>query len=254
MIGVDGGSLRWARSRTCWLGVLVVTMLVSVASAAADVARVEGMKVQSLADELGTDPVQVDGHPNPPLSARQRRALSARIAKVDPGRIWIAVVTPVSVQATGELAQSLLASIKADGVVIVVSGSNYHVSATWGTADEARERLRDAVGRPNDSLEVQMRRAIDSFAAGDATAGHPGAGGSKSGAENGASSGGGGGGGASGNGNGRRTVGVIALAVALAGGVALGLKYVLGGHRAVRRRRQDPADASDLGEVDEHSG
>ncbi len=150
-------------------------MLAIVAPAAAILVRVGDVEVQPLVAALKHAPVQLDGRPNPSLTGGQVRALRARIARRDPGRIAIAIVTPFSTKATGDLSEAISEQINRNGVVVVVSGYNYHVSTTWGSGTGAGDRLGAAVDRPGDSLYVQMQRTIDSFARADAKAGHPGA-------------------------------------------------------------------------------
>jgi hypothetical protein len=150
-------------------------MLAIVAPAAAILVRVGDVEVQPLVAALKHAPVQLDGRPNPSLTGGQVRALRAQIARKDPGRIAIAIVTPFSTKATGDLSEAISEQINRNGVVVVVSGYNYHVSTTWGSGTGAGNRLGTAVDRPGDSLYVQMQRTIDSFARADARAGHPGA-------------------------------------------------------------------------------
>jgi hypothetical protein len=148
--------------------------LVLAGTAAADLLSVGGISVSELADALQQSPVQLRGHPDPGLAKAHVRALDARIRARDPGRIWIGVVSPLNEQGTGDLTRAVAGAIGPDGVVILVAGSNYHVTTTWGTGESARRRLAAAVGHPGDSLYTQLRRTIDSFASADAAAGHPG--------------------------------------------------------------------------------
>jgi hypothetical protein len=148
--------------------------LIAPALASAALISVGGIRVSELADALQQQPVQQRGHPRPGLTAKQAGNLDALIHNRDPDRIWIAVVTPLTVQATGDLTQALSDAINADGVYVVVAGNNYHVTTSWESGEAARRRLAAAVDRPGDSLYVQLRRTIDSFATADAAAGHPG--------------------------------------------------------------------------------
>ena len=158
------------RSACAW----VLIALIAPALATAALISVGGINVSSLADALQQSPVQQRGHPRPALTAGQVRALAARIHQRDPGRIFIAVVSPLDSTATGDLTQALSDAINAEGVYVVVAGNNYHVTTTWESGEAARKRLANAVNRAGDSLYVQLRRTIDSFAAADAAAGHPG--------------------------------------------------------------------------------
>src|SRR4051794_35967740 len=159
------------RSACAW----VLIALIAPALATAALISVGGINVGNLADALQQSPVQQRGHPRPALTAGQVRALAARIHQRDPGRVFIAVVSPLDATATGDLTQALSDAINADGVYVVVAGNNYHVTTTWEPGEAARQRLATAVNRAGDSLYVQLRRTVDSFAAGDAAAGHPGA-------------------------------------------------------------------------------
>ena len=161
------------RGRIIWAAVLLGLVLAS--TAAADLISVGGISVSELADALQQSPVQTRGHPDPGLSKAEVRRLDARIKARDPGRIWIAVVSPLSEQGTGDLTRAVASAIAPDGVVILVAGSNYHVTTTWETGEAARQRLAAAVGHPGDSLYKQLQRTVDSFAKADAAAGHPGA-------------------------------------------------------------------------------
>jgi hypothetical protein len=158
------------RSACAW----VLIALIAPALATAALISVGGINVGDLADALQQSPVQQRGHPRPALTAGQVRALAARVHQRDPGRIFIAVVSPLDATATGDLTQALSDAINADGVYVVVAGNNYHVTTTWESGEAARHRLATAVNRAGDSLYVQLRRTVDSFAAADAAAGHPG--------------------------------------------------------------------------------
>src|SRR4051794_6916197 len=158
------------RSACAW----VLIALIAPALATAALISVGGINVGNLADALQQSPVQQRGHPRPALTAGQVRALAARIHQRDPGRVFIAVVSPLDATATGDLTQALSDAINADGVYVVVAGNNYHVTTTWESGEAARQRLATAVNRAGDSLYLQLRRTVDSFAAADAAAGHPG--------------------------------------------------------------------------------
>ena len=91
--------------------------LIAPTLATAALISVGGIGVSELADALKQLPVQQRGHPRPGLTAKQVRNLDALIHERDPGRIWIAVVSPLSVQATGDLTRALSDAINADGLV-----------------------------------------------------------------------------------------------------------------------------------------
>ena len=93
------------RGRIIWAAVLLGLVLAS--TAAADLISVGGISVSELADALQQSPVQTRGHPDPGLSKAEVRRLDARIKARDPGRIWIAVVSPLSEQGTGDLTRAV---------------------------------------------------------------------------------------------------------------------------------------------------
>lgn len=177
-VGAGTGRTLWRlallASAVAALAAPAVAALAAPELAPAALISVGGISVSELADALKASPVQQRGHPAPGLTAKQARALAARIRQRDPGRIWIGVVSPLSSQATGDLTRAVSDAINSDGVYIVVAGSSYHVTTTWESGEAARRRLAAAVVHPGDSLYVQLRRAVDSFAAADAAAGHPG--------------------------------------------------------------------------------
>lgn len=204
-----------------------------------------------LADALQQSPVQLRGHPDPRLTQAEVRSLDARIKARDPGRIRIAVVSPLSEQATGDLTRAVADEISSDGVVVLVAGSNYHVTTTWGTGESARKRLATAVGRPGDSLYVQLRRTVDSFATADAAAGHPGSAsteqtgpGSTSGPTSSA------GGGSEGGGSGGLIVGLVIVAVALGTVGVLVVRRLRGSMRVAHYRKEESADVHAQAQAD----
>jgi Short C-terminal domain len=149
-------------------------MIAAPAASADDIVTIGDVDVAALGRSLPHDPVQVAGKPDPTLSRAHLTSLAARINEKDPSRIWIAVVSPFDSQQTGDVSSSLADYINKPGVVIVVSGSNYHVTTSWESGTAAAERLGRAVNHTGDSLFVQMRKAIDSFAKADAARHHPG--------------------------------------------------------------------------------
>jgi hypothetical protein len=216
-------------------------VLASAAGAAASLISVGNINVPDLVRALRASPIQQRGRPDPRLSHAQLAALDAQIAQRDPGRIWIAVVSPLSVRATSDLTHALSDAINSDGIVIVVAGSNYHVTTTWEAVEVARRRLSDAVDRPGDPLSVQLRRVIDMFAAADTAAGHPGSQSSEQTSTNPGSSGTGSG--SSGGGSAGLIVGVIVLAIVLIVAAVLLVPRVRRSRRAAHWRREQQDDA-----------
>ncbi len=158
-----------------FFGAAVLLGFVLATTAAADLISVAGIRVSEISSSLQSSPVQQRGSPDQKLSQKEIRSFDARIHQRDPRRIWIAVVSPLTPTAASDLDQAISNSVNADGVYLLVGGSSYHVTTTWESGESARKRLATAVGHPGDSLYIQLRKAVDSFAKADAAAGHPGA-------------------------------------------------------------------------------
>ncbi len=226
-----------------WAAVLLGLVLASTAGA--DLISVGGISVSELTAALQNSPVQQRGRPEEKLSPKQIHSLDARIHQRDPGRIWIANVSPLSATAAGDLAEAMSNSINSDGVYLVVGGSSYHVTTTWESGEAARQRLATAVGHPGDSVYKQLQRAIDSFAQADAAAGHPGAssteqtgpGSSSSPSSSSHSSGNGGSGGIIGV-----IIAVVVVLILLASGGMTFLRRARGSMRAEHWRKEQSAD------------
>jgi hypothetical protein len=153
------------------LGLLVAGL--AAAPSCADVAAFDGIAVAPLAKALERHTVQQRGQPNPSLSAAGIASLRALISRSDPGRIWIAVVTPVSEHLVGQVANSLGNLIPHDGAVIVVGGYNSYVVDTWTPGNSATAIMSSAFSNQNESLATQLGRAVTGFARLDARLHHP---------------------------------------------------------------------------------
>lgn len=248
--------IRASRTVALVLVLAAVTTLAAASTATAELVRVGDINVRQLGRAIKSNPVQRAGHPDPTLSGGHANALRARIANRDPGRIRIAIVSPLTQQASGDLSTALSNAVNADGVVIVVAGSNYHVTTTWGTGDQAQSILAAAVSQPGDSLYVQMRRAVDGFAKADAAAGHPSSSSDESEtstaqpAPAGAGSIGGIGPRSSTSSNGGLIVGLAALAIVLFFVLGFGARRMRSSLRASHRRKQIAADAREQAQSD----
>ncbi len=261
---VTGGRWRFVASFGWRLGLLLAAVLIVAASASADaLVRIGDVDVAGLAKALESKPVQVAGSPDPTLSRSERQSLAARIKKEDPGRIWIAVISPFDPQQTGDVSSSLADDINKPGVVVVVAGSNYHVTTTWESGTAAGERLGKAVNGPGESFPTQMRRTIDSFAKADAARHHPGSDTGQSGAgttpsQSGVTSpstsnGGGGGSGSASNGgssSGGAIAGLIVLVLILIPATLFGTRFARRRMRASRWQREATADARSQAQSD----
>jgi hypothetical protein len=146
-----------------------------VAGSPSAFAAVRGVQVDPLARALEQAPAQVVGSPSFSLSPGEVRTLRAEIRRTDPGRIWVAVTPALSQRRTSVLSNALSARLNADGggTVIVVAGTNVWGSTSWEDGEAARSRLAAAFAHSSESLASQLRRAVDSFARGDAAADHP---------------------------------------------------------------------------------
>jgi hypothetical protein len=171
-IEVMNGMLRCVRIG--WLLSLAVAVAV-VAGSATALAAVSGVDVDPLARALEKAPAQIVGSPSFSVSAGEVRALRAEISQSDPGRIWVVVTTALSQRRTSALSNALSARLNADGggTVIVVAGPNVWGSTSWEDTEAARSRLAAAFAHSSEPLASQLRRAVTSFARGDAAADHP---------------------------------------------------------------------------------
>jgi hypothetical protein len=155
--------------------VVGVALLVALLLPASALAAAPQIDIASLAHALRRKPVQVVGAPALSLSASSVRGLRARIRRVDPGRIWIAVAPSMNQVPTSRLSNMLSGYLNADGggTVVVVAGVSVWGSTSWEDGPAATSRLAAAFRNSHEPLAGQLRKVIDSFASGDAAAGHP---------------------------------------------------------------------------------
>jgi hypothetical protein len=174
MCPLDGIEVMDAMLRCARIGWLL-WLVAAVAGSGTAFAAVSGVEVDPLAAALEQAPAQVVGSPSFSLSPGEVRTLRAEIVKTDPGRIWVAVTPALSQRRTSALSNALSARLNADGggTVIVVAGPNVWGSTSWEDSDGARSRLAAAFEHSSEPLASQLRHAVDSFARGDAAAGHP---------------------------------------------------------------------------------
>jgi hypothetical protein len=151
--------------------VLAVGVLFGASGARADVIAFDGISVAQLARALERQPVQQRGSANPALSSSDIDALRTLIHRNDPGRLWIAVVTPISEKDVGLVADSIANLINKDGIVLVVGGYNFYVSTTWG--NNASAILSSALGNGTAPFADQLHSAVLAFAKADRKAHHP---------------------------------------------------------------------------------
>jgi hypothetical protein len=244
---------RWSRVLG---GLLAAAMLLPASSLAAS----QSIDVSSLAQALERTPVQIVGSPSLSISDGAARTLSTRIRKVDPGRIWIAVVPSMSQGPTSRLSNALSGYLNADGggTVVVVAGGSVWGSTSWEDGGAATARLAAAFKNPREPLARQLGTVIDSFASGDAAAGHPKIGGSPGTASQSSTtsqpsepaSGGGGSSSSSSSSSSGLIVGLVALALVVLFVLARSGPRMRRARRASHRRKQEQADAHEQAQAD----
>jgi hypothetical protein len=151
--------------------VLAFALALATGTAGAEVVAINGISLPSLARALQRQPVQLRGQPNPSLTSAQVNALRTLIKQRDPGRLWIAVVTPMSERDVGTLSNAVGNDIPHDGILLGVASYNFYVASTWG--NDLETVLNDAVANPNLPMYELLRRSVIGFAKADAKAGHP---------------------------------------------------------------------------------
>jgi hypothetical protein len=246
-VAVTVGWWAWVRRGGSGLLVAPLMAMLTLAVAPASARSAPSVDVRSLAGKLEREPAQVTGAPSFSLSAAGVRALRGEIRRVDPGRIWVAVVPSLSEKATSDLSNALSGYLNADGggTVIVVAGSHVWGSTSWEDGAAATGRLQQAFKGPRDPLALQLRRAVDSFASGDDAAGHPQLNGGDAGSAGrppATATQPSGGGQRTGGSSGGSIVGLVVLALALLGTALIGGKRVRAALRASHRRKEERAD------------
>ncbi len=190
--------------------------------------------------------------------------MRAEIRRVDPGRIWILIVSPRSQSALGSLAGPVFGELPAGTLLGVAddrqsaSTTHFWVGSSWEQSATAENQLNDVINgfhKGQGSLYDDLRLAIQSFARGDAAAGHPQLStASGSGQLTGAGTGTGGGQVGSAGGGGSSNAGVIALvvlgAIALIVCAVIFVRYTRRSLRASHRRREENADAHEQATTD----
>jgi Short C-terminal domain len=220
---------------------LAVAVLASVTSVAVADPR-------TLASSLQSNPVQSIAVPRSSFTALSRSqidSLQNEIARLDPGRIWIVIVSPRSDSALGNLADPVFSDLPAGTLIAVAedpndpNATNWWVGASWQSSDAAQTQLNDVIQgyrKGQGSLFDDLRLEIQSFAQGDAAAGHPalGSGGNPLGAPSASRSG---------SGSGFPVGLVVTGAIVLLLGALIGARYLRQAARSSHRHREESADA-----------
>jgi hypothetical protein len=169
---------RWALN-----AVVAVVAIACLAWLAPPQARADA--AQSLAGSLQNDPVQILGTSQSAYSAmssKQVAGLRAEIARLDPGRIFIAFLSPRNQSALEEISNSAFADLPAGTLISIADDpqnartTHFFVGSTWEDNGTAQNELNDVIQRYHSGqgpLSADLRLAIQSFARADAAAGHP---------------------------------------------------------------------------------
>lgn len=148
---------------------------------------------QSLAGSLENDSVQILGTSRSAYSAmspKQVAGLRAEIARLDPGRIFIALLSPRSQSALEDISNSAFGDLQAGTLISIADDpqnartTHFFVGSTWEDNGTAQNELNDVIQRYHNGqgpLSADLRLAIESFARADAAAGHPAPGSSSAG-------------------------------------------------------------------------
>jgi hypothetical protein len=160
-----GKSRRLAAAAAVWI---VLGLLPDVASA--------GSTVREVAGALRADPVYVADSKRRLLTVRQRGRVRLRIARLDAGRIQIAVVSPQSARRAGGLSEFANAVDQAlpgrRGALIATTGSAFHVVTSHGVVNPTAAALRAAVeSNRRAGLGAQLLAAVGGIAEVDPGAG-----------------------------------------------------------------------------------
>ena len=132
--------------------------------------------VREVAGALPADPVYVADSQRRLLTVRERGRVRLRIARVDIGRIQIAVVSPRSAERAGGLSELANAVDQAlpgrRGALILTTGSAFHVVTSHGVVGPTASALRAAVeSKRRGGLDAQLLAAVDGIAEVDPGAG-----------------------------------------------------------------------------------
>lgn len=115
------------------------------------------------------------------MSAKQVAGLRAEIARLDPGRIFIAFLSPRSQSALDDIANPAFGDLPA-GILIAIADdpqdqrtTHFFVGSTWEDNGTAENQLNGVIQRYHNGqgpLSADLRLAIESFARADKGAGH----------------------------------------------------------------------------------
>jgi hypothetical protein len=116
------------------------------------------------------------------MSAKQVAGLRAEIARLDPGRIFIAFLSPRSQSALDDISNPAFGDLPAGTLISIADDTqdarttHFFVGSTWednGTAQNELNGVIQGYHNGRGPLSADLRLAIESFARADAAAGHP---------------------------------------------------------------------------------
>jgi hypothetical protein len=217
-------------------------------------------KPSPLVSALKRNTVQSIGAPASSFSALSRKhmdALRTEIRKLDPGRIWILVVSRRGQDSLNSFADPVFGDLPAGTLLAVADDpqnsnlTHFWVGSSWEPSDAAQAQLNDVINgfhKGQGSLFDDLRLAVQSFAHSDRALGHPalnaGSGGSAGASPAAGASGQGG------TGNAGLITWVIIGAVFLVVGIGVGGRYLRGALRASHWRREEASDAREQAQSD----
>lgn len=157
------------------LAMCITAVLAVSISASSTVAHAASLDPQALAASLESDPVQsIDVPPSSfsGLSHRQISSLKAEIARLDPYRIWILVVSPLTQSALDDVADSVYGDLPAGTLIGVAEDAqdpnttHFWVGSTWQSSDAAQNHLNNVINgyhKGQGSLYDDLRLNIQSL-------------------------------------------------------------------------------------------
>ncbi len=189
MIGLSPSRCSWPRARRGERGsarwrtwIAAANLAGALLASLTPVARADS---QALATSLQDRPVQSISVPKSSftaLSPAKLGSLSREIARLDPGRIWILIVSPRDDAALSRLADPVFGDLPAGTLMAVAtdpkhpSTTNWWVGSSWQSSAAAQRELNNVIQgyhKGQGSFFDDLRLEVHSFAKGDAAAGHP---------------------------------------------------------------------------------
>ena len=159
---------RWA------LNALVAVVLMACLAWLAP-ARARAVAAQSLAGSLENDPVQIlgpSGSAYSAMSPKQVAGLRVEIARLDPGRIFIAFLSPRSQSALEDISNSAFGNLPAGTLISIADDpqdatTHFFVGSTWEDNGTAQNELNGVIQGYHHGCyaeaERQLKQADDPY-------------------------------------------------------------------------------------------